>query len=148
MANINEFGLNPRQRRFVQEYVKDCNGTQAAIRAGYSENGADVQGSRLLGNVNVVQAIECFQRKLEDAGIVSIEEIVGNLRNLEKLAIDDKQYSVAARCVELRGKTIGAFVDKSLVAVDSIDWQEFANFTKDLVPKQLNPPETEPNPPI
>ncbi len=34
--------LRPRQRRFVEEYLVDLNGTQAAIRAGYSEKTAAV----------------------------------------------------------------------------------------------------------
>lgn len=33
------FGLNPRQAKFCEEYLVDLNGTQAAIRAGYSPNG-------------------------------------------------------------------------------------------------------------
>ncbi|MBN5145921.1 terminase small subunit [Stenotrophomonas maltophilia] len=40
--------LTPKQQRFVQEYLKDQNGTQAAIRTGYSEKTAKQQGSRLL----------------------------------------------------------------------------------------------------
>ena len=34
--------LTPRQSRFVDEYLVDANGTQAAIRAGYSATGARV----------------------------------------------------------------------------------------------------------
>ena len=34
--------LRPRQRRFVEEYLVDLNGTQAAIRAGYSKKTAAV----------------------------------------------------------------------------------------------------------
>jgi phage terminase small subunit len=44
-------------KRFVSEYLIDLNATQAAIRAGYSENTAEVQGPRLLGNVRVQAAI-------------------------------------------------------------------------------------------
>lgn len=40
--------LKPRERRFVHEYLVDLNGTQAAIRAGYSEKTAASQASRLL----------------------------------------------------------------------------------------------------
>lgn len=50
--------LGAKQRLFVDEYLKDLNATQAAIRAGYSENTASEQGSRLLGNVKVAAAIE------------------------------------------------------------------------------------------
>lgn len=46
-----------RQRRFVEEYLKDRNGTQAAIRAGYGRAGASVQAVRLLRNARVRAAI-------------------------------------------------------------------------------------------
>ena len=50
--------LNPRQQRFVEQYLIDLNGTKAVIRAGYSEKGADVQAARLLGNVRISAAIQ------------------------------------------------------------------------------------------
>lgn len=37
-----------RQLNFINEYVKDGNGTQSAIRAGYAESGAAVAATRLL----------------------------------------------------------------------------------------------------
>jgi len=40
--------LNARQIRFCQEYIIDLNGTQAAIRAGYSEDSAQQIASDLL----------------------------------------------------------------------------------------------------
>ena len=49
--------LSLKERRFVAEYLKDQNGTQAAIRAGYSPKGADVQASRLLGKDRVASAL-------------------------------------------------------------------------------------------
>ena len=45
--------LGPKIGRFVDEYQVDLNGTQAAIRAGYSERTAAQQASRLLRNVKV-----------------------------------------------------------------------------------------------
>lgn len=50
--------LNPRQARFVEEYLKDLNGTQAAIRAGYSPPTAQEQASRLLSDVIIANAVE------------------------------------------------------------------------------------------
>ena len=50
--------LTPRQERFVDEYLLDLNGKQAAIRAGYSERTAEVQASRLLSNVKVQAQIQ------------------------------------------------------------------------------------------
>lgn len=50
--------LNLRKKIFVLEYVKDFNGTQAAIRAGYSAKTANEQAARLLVNVSVKAAID------------------------------------------------------------------------------------------
>src|ERR1700751_1632756 len=47
-----------RRSRFVEEYILDLNGKQAAIRAGYSPKTAEVQASRLLRNVKVQVALE------------------------------------------------------------------------------------------
>ncbi len=49
--------LSEQRQRFVDEYLIDLNGTQAAIRAGYSVKTAQEQASRLLSNVMVQQAI-------------------------------------------------------------------------------------------
>ncbi|MGE9266402.1 terminase small subunit, partial [Escherichia coli] len=49
--------LSEKQRRFVAEYLIDLNGTQAAIRAGYSAKTAQEQSSRLLSNVMIAHAI-------------------------------------------------------------------------------------------
>ena len=45
----------PKQRLFALEWSKDCNATQAAIRAGYSAKGAEVQGHKLLRNAKVLE---------------------------------------------------------------------------------------------
>lgn len=45
--------MNPKQKAFCEEYIKDFNGTQAAIRAGYAKKSAPGQASRLLMNANV-----------------------------------------------------------------------------------------------
>jgi len=48
--------MTNRQQRFVDEYLIDLNATQAAVRAGYSPNSAEVTASRLLSNANVSAA--------------------------------------------------------------------------------------------
>lgn len=45
--------MTRKQKLFVDEYLIDLNATQAAIRAGYSPDTAQEQGSRLLSNVMV-----------------------------------------------------------------------------------------------
>jgi phage terminase small subunit len=49
--------LTPRQAAFVAEYLIDLNGTQAAIRAGYAQDSAGVEATRLLTNANIADAV-------------------------------------------------------------------------------------------
>lgn len=51
-------GLEPKMAAFVREYVVDFNGTQAAIRAGYSRRSARVSASRMLAKANVQTALK------------------------------------------------------------------------------------------
>jgi phage terminase small subunit len=50
--------LTLRQKRFCEEYMVDLNGTQAAIRAGYSEHTAGIIASQNLTKLNVHNQIE------------------------------------------------------------------------------------------
>lgn len=50
--------LSLKEKAFVAEYIRDFNGRQAAIRAGYSPRSAGVLASRLLKKVNVQRAIK------------------------------------------------------------------------------------------
>lgn len=61
--------LTAKQQAFADEYLKDLNGTQAAIRAGYSPKTANEQAARLLANVSVQEtireAMDKRQKRLE-----------------------------------------------------------------------------------
>ena len=50
--------LTPKQQRFVEEYLVDLNGTQAAIRAGYSTQTAPQIASENLTKPNIAGAID------------------------------------------------------------------------------------------
>jgi phage terminase small subunit len=49
--------LTKKQKAFVAEYLNNLNATKAAIAAGYSAHTASQQGSRLLKNSKVAEAI-------------------------------------------------------------------------------------------
>lgn len=78
--------LNPRQQRFVEEYLVDLNGTQAAIRAGYAVRGADVQASRLLGDARIAAAITAGRVKLSERTEVSQDRV---LKELARIGFSD-----------------------------------------------------------
>ena len=50
--------MTDKQAKFIAEYQKDCNATQAAIRAGYSQKTAYSIGQELLKKPEVQQAMK------------------------------------------------------------------------------------------
>lgn len=72
--------LTERQQKFVDEYVIDLSAKQAAIRAGYSEDTADKQGSRLvLNNVEVAAAIRAALRARSERTQVDADWVLQRL---------------------------------------------------------------------
>lgn len=64
--------LTPKQQRFIQEYLVDLNATQAAIRAGYSEDTAYKIGSENIRKPQIAEAIEtAMTLRAEKVGISS-----------------------------------------------------------------------------
>src|SRR5450830_1408987 len=49
--------LTAKQQRFVDEYLKDLNGAQAAIRAGYSKNSARQIAEQNLTKLDIQAAL-------------------------------------------------------------------------------------------
>ena len=74
--------MNPKQKLFVQEYLKDLNGKQAAIRAGYSEKSAEVQASQLLSLPKVAQAVKSAMDKRAQKTEVTQERIINELKRI------------------------------------------------------------------
>jgi len=69
--------LTPKQQRFVEEYLVDLNGTQAAIRAGYSPKTANEQAARLLADVSIQGVVdEQIEKRSRVTGIDSAKVLV------------------------------------------------------------------------
>lgn len=86
-------GLTPKQQRFVSEYAVDLNATQAAIRAGYSEHTAKQQGSRLLSNVDVRQALAPTQQKTAER----IQKTADDIARFHWSVIEDEDAPLSDR---------------------------------------------------
>jgi phage terminase small subunit len=107
--------LNPKQRRFVDEYLVDLNAKQAAIRAGYSPKTAESQGSRLLSHAKVSEAIQHGQAQIANKYEVTQEYVIEKLiENLDG-SLREGQRGPANGALTLLGKHIGMFVDRTRV---------------------------------
>lgn len=74
--------LTAKQERFVSEYLIDLNATQAAIRAGYSEKGANRQGSALLSNIDVQAKIQEAKAKRDKRTGITQDRVVAELAKI------------------------------------------------------------------
>ena len=140
--------LTARRRAFAEQYLRDFNATQAAIRAGYAERSAHVQGSRLLSNDNVQAYI---QKRLEQL-VMKQDEVLIRLAeqaraeyaeylcddgtvDLQKMIDDGKAHLIkstkwnrqsnlvvefhdAQSALQLIGKSLGLFKDGAGVNVE------------------------------
>ena len=79
-------GLRRKRKAFAVEYLKDFNATQAAIRAGYSANGAEATGYQLLRNPQIAAVIDDLCHAAEAATLITKERI---LREYARLAFFD-----------------------------------------------------------
>ena len=74
-----------KQDLFVKEYLKDLNGTQAYIRAGYKvkdENSAAVMANRLLRNVKIQEKIQSAMKKREKRTEITQDRVLKEIANL------------------------------------------------------------------
>lgn len=120
--------MTDKQKRFCDEYLIDCNATQAAIRAGYSKKTANEQGNRLLANVSVKAYIDERLEQLHTKKTADAQEVMEYLTSVmrgehkeQTLAlcgdgmqeIQDIDVSAKDRikAAELIGKRYGLFKD-------------------------------------
>lgn len=68
--------LNEREKIFCREYIKQGNGQQSAIKAGYSKDSARSQASRLLLRRNVQEEIARLSEKREKKAIMDANEVM------------------------------------------------------------------------
>ena len=121
-----------RQIRFVEEYIKDLNATQAAIRAGYSKKTARSQGARLLTNVDILEAIQEAKEERSERTKIDQNYVLTNIQKVIERCMQVQQVDNcltqtedgelaqafmfkeqgALKGLELLGKHLGMFTEK------------------------------------
>lgn len=111
--------LSEQRQRFVDEYLIDLNGTQAAIRAGYSVKTAQEQASRLLSNVMVQQAIAKRMAERSKRTGINQDRVVLELAKIAFVKMTD--------IVDDHGRIKGNATDDDLACIESIKYKESDN---------------------
>ena len=100
------FNITPLQSRFVDEYVKDLNASQAALRAGFS---AGSYGRELITKSEIKAAIARRQQLAQKQTGITINSVINELAILYAKTQLAEEYSTCTRILELLGKHVGAF---------------------------------------
>lgn len=131
--------MTVKMDRFCQEYVVDYNGTEAAVRAGYSDKRAAAQASTLLKREDVMERIAELQKEQAQRLGLSADRVVMELWEIYKRCMQaepvmewnadahayvpsDAKYTFdangAVKALKLIGEHIGMWNRKELKLTD------------------------------
>ena len=85
---------NKRHEKFCHEYIKDMNATQAAIRTGYSEKTAKMQGSRLMTNDDIKQRVAELREAYFNENIMTAQQVEYELTRIALGLSNEKQVVI------------------------------------------------------
>ncbi len=103
--------MNQKQELFVHEYLNDCNATQAAIRAGYSQRTAYSIGQENLKKPEIRQAIDAAMTERKNQLIATREQRQQFWTAVMNDGEQDMKHRL--RASELLGKSFGDFTERT-----------------------------------
>lgn len=110
--------LTEKQKRFCNEYLIDLNGTQAAIRAGYSEKTANRIASENLSKLDIQNYIKELQEGIRKRNKISQDEILLDLIEIKNRCMQNVPVMYFDR-VDKEWKHEGAECGEPLYKFDS-----------------------------
>lgn len=85
---------NKRHEKFCHEYIKDMNATQAAIRTGYSEKTAKMQGSRLMTKDDIKTRVKELRDAYFNENIMTAQQVEYELTRIALGLSNEKQVVI------------------------------------------------------
>ena len=107
-------GLTIKQDRYTREYVKDGNGTRAAIAAGYSRGVAHVQSTENLKKPKIAEAIKVLRKRQAERLDISREKMLNDTAHFAEQAAAKEEFGAAIAATTLIMKAQGYLVERSL----------------------------------
>lgn len=104
--------LTEKEAAFVREYLVDKNGTQAAIRAGYSPVSAGRHSFTMLARPVIKTALARELKAQAARTLITADKVLLDIQSIGDKALSAKEFSVALRSRELLGRHHKVFTDK------------------------------------
>lgn len=101
-----------QQKIFCDSYLISLNATDAALKAGYSENSARSKASQLMKIPKIRDYIDKRMKKKESKLIASQNEVLELLTQIAREEIEVDRSSDRIKAIELLGKRYALFSDK------------------------------------
>lgn len=108
--------LSDRQRVFCEEYLKDLNATQAAIRAGYASKNAKQAAYQLMENQAIRIAIDGLRAERSNHTDVTKDFVLRGIQKAIRLAEDAGNLNALLRGHELLARHLGMFVERTEIS--------------------------------
>jgi phage terminase small subunit len=116
--------LTPKQEKFCQEYIVDLNGTQSAIRAGYSVKAAYSTADKLLKNLDVQAKIAQLRQNQIARTEISADLVLQEYSDIATFRIEDV---VTFDGSQLSFKPMTEWTSAARAAVSSIELDKNGN---------------------
>ncbi|MFC3559533.1 terminase small subunit [Pedobacter jamesrossensis] len=101
--------MTHKQKKFISEYLKLGNATEAAKFAGYSKKTAYSAGQRLLKNVEIIDEISKYHKIAVENAEITVTRVINMIKNI---ALNGKIESNRLRAMDLLMRHLGAYTDE------------------------------------
>jgi phage terminase small subunit len=110
--------MNLMQQAFVREYVRDLNGTKAAMRAGYSKKTARSIANRLLTKADIKAAVKARQERRYEKVDIKADDV---LRELRRIAFQDLSGVIRVERGSVYLSDTAVLTEDQMAAIESFE---------------------------
>lgn len=122
--------LTAKQQRFVEEYLIDLNATQAAIRAGYSPNTANVIGAENLIKPNIRAHVDKAMAERSKRTGVNADRVI---QELARIAFVDPTKVISTDTAKVREDAS----EDDRAAIASVKYKRSSGETTDTIEREV-----------
>ena len=111
--------LTAKETKFIDQMVQFCGkktASQCAADSGFGVRGARTRASELMARSEIRNEIDLRLEELRQKWKIDKETHIKELWDLKEMAKETKNVNAAVRAEELRGKCIGLYIDRQIIA--------------------------------
>jgi phage terminase small subunit len=108
--------LTIRQRRFVEEYLIDFNGTQACLRAGYTGKHVNRQAFQNMEHPGIRAAIDFMVAQRASESAIKPDYVIKKVTKAIETAEQEGNHSAVLKGCELLARHLGMFIERQEIS--------------------------------